>query len=248
MVVPRGAVPAKLAAIRAYGARLHECEPTMAAREAAVAKLQADTGARLVHPFTDPLVIAGQGTAALELLAQSGGLDVLITPLGGGGLVGGTATAVAGLGVRTRVIGAEPAGASEAHDSLVRGDAAGARGQRERGAVVAGRVRDHAARGFAFAQRPDGIAGAAELEGAAALQVLALEVQLRAGQFVECARAQRRRDVGVRRDARGRGEHVLELGQGDGVHAVSVAGAGAGRALPSRLHIAEPTTTSTAPV
>ena len=122
VVVPRGAVPAKVAAIRAYGATLHECEPTMAARDAATARIQADTGARLVHPFTDPLVIAGQGTAAMELLAASGGLDVLITPLGGGGLIGGTATAVAGLGVATRVIGAEPAGACEAHDSLVRGE------------------------------------------------------------------------------------------------------------------------------
>jgi threonine dehydratase len=122
VVVPRGAVPAKLAAIRAYGATLHECEPNMAAREAMVAKLQAETGARLVHPFTDPLVIAGQGTAVMELLAQSGGLDAVITPLGGGGLIGGTATAVSGLGVATRVFGAEPAGASEAHDSLVRGE------------------------------------------------------------------------------------------------------------------------------
>jgi threonine dehydratase len=122
VVVPRGAVPAKLAAIRAYGATLHECEPNMTAREAMVAKLQAETGARLVHPFTDPLVIAGQGTAVMELLAQSGGLDAVITPLGGGGLIGGTATAVSGLGVATRVFGAEPAGASEAHDSLVRGE------------------------------------------------------------------------------------------------------------------------------
>jgi threonine dehydratase len=122
VVAPRGAVPAKLAAIRAYGAMLHECEPTMAAREAMAAQVQADTGARLVHPFTDPAVIAGQGTAALELLSQSGGLDVLLTPVGGGGLIGGTAIAVAGRGVATRVLGAEPAGASEAHDSLARGE------------------------------------------------------------------------------------------------------------------------------
>jgi len=121
VVVPRGAVPAKLAAIVAYGATLHECEPNMAAREAMTAQIQSQTGARLVHPFTEPLVIAGQGTAALEMLSQSGGLDVLITPLGGGGLIGGTATAVAGSGQATRVIGAEPAGASEAHDSLARG-------------------------------------------------------------------------------------------------------------------------------
>jgi threonine dehydratase len=122
VVVPRGAVPAKLAAIRAYGATLHECEPTMAAREALATQVQADTGAHLVHPFTDPAVIAGQGTAALELLSQSGGLDLLLTPVGGGGLIGGTATAVAGHGGATRVLGAEPAGASEAHDSLARGE------------------------------------------------------------------------------------------------------------------------------
>src|SRR4249919_3892782 len=122
VVVPRGAVPAKLAAIAAYGATLHECAPTMAAREAMAAQVQRDTGARLVHPFTDPAVIAGQGTAALEMLAQSGGLDLLLTPVGGGGLIGGSAIAVAGRGGGTRVIGAEPASASDAHDSLARGE------------------------------------------------------------------------------------------------------------------------------
>ena len=122
VVVPRGAVPAKLAAIAAYGATVHECAPTMAAREAMAAQVQVDTGARLVHPFTDPLVIAGQGTAALELLAQAGTLDLVLTPVGGGGLVGGTAIAVAARGGDARVIGAEPAGASDAHDSLARGE------------------------------------------------------------------------------------------------------------------------------
>ncbi len=121
VVVPRGAVAAKLAAIRAYGATLHECAPTMAAREAMAAQLQADTGARLVHPFTDPLVIAGQGTATLELLSQAGELDFVLTPVGGGGLVGGSAIAVAARAANARVIGAEPTGASDAHDSLARG-------------------------------------------------------------------------------------------------------------------------------
>src|SRR4249919_511955 len=122
VVVPAGAVAVKIAAIKAYGATVHECEATMAAREAMAAQVQADTGARLVHPFTDPAVIAGQGTAALEMLAQSGGLDLLLTPVGGGGLIGGSAIAVAGRGGGTRVIGAEPAGASDAHDSLARGE------------------------------------------------------------------------------------------------------------------------------
>jgi len=121
VVVPEGAIPAKLAAIRAYGATLHFCAPTMAAREEACARVQADTGATLVHPFADPLVIAGQGTAALELLAQAGPLDAVLTPIGGGGLVCGTAIAVAARGNGARVIAAEPAGADEAFRSLQAG-------------------------------------------------------------------------------------------------------------------------------
>ena len=76
VVVPEGAVKSKLAAIKAYGATLHVCAPNMAAREAMAAAVQESTGARLVHPFTDPAVIAGQGTAALEMLEQVGALDM----------------------------------------------------------------------------------------------------------------------------------------------------------------------------
>src|SRR3546814_16559106 len=75
VVVPEGAVAAKLAAIEAYGAILHRCAPTIAAREAMCVQVQADTGAELVHPYTDPRVIAGQGTAAMELLGTVGALD-----------------------------------------------------------------------------------------------------------------------------------------------------------------------------
>ena len=110
VVVPEGAVKSKLAAIKAYGATLHVCSPNMAAREAMAAAVQERTGARLVHPFTDPAVIAGQGTAALEMLEQVGALDMVITPVGGGGLVGGTALAVAGASASTRVFAAEPEG------------------------------------------------------------------------------------------------------------------------------------------
>jgi len=121
VVVPEGAVKSKLAAIEAYGATLHRCAPTMAARDAMAAQVQADTGARLVHPFTDPWVIAGQGTAALELLREVATLEAVLTPVGGGGLIGGTAIAVAGIAAQTRVIGAEPAGAADAFESLRRG-------------------------------------------------------------------------------------------------------------------------------
>jgi threonine dehydratase len=121
VVVPEGAVASKLAAIEAYGAVLHRCAPTMAAREAMAAKLQAETGARLVHPFIDPQVIAGQGTAALELLAEAGRLDIVMTPVGGGGLVCGTALAAAGHDPRLQVYGAEPEGAADAFESLRQG-------------------------------------------------------------------------------------------------------------------------------
>ena len=121
VVVPQGAVKSKLAAIEAYGATLHFCAPTIAAREAAAAKLQAETGAEFVHPYADPRVIAGQGTAALELLREVGDLDALITPVGGGGLIGGSAIAARALNPDIEIYGAEPAGANDACESLRRG-------------------------------------------------------------------------------------------------------------------------------
>jgi threonine dehydratase len=84
--VPDGAVKSKLAAIAAYGATLHHCAPTMAARDALAERVREQTGATLVHPFTDPRVIAGQGTATLELLRESGPFDVLLAPIGAGGM------------------------------------------------------------------------------------------------------------------------------------------------------------------
>ncbi len=118
VVVPEGAVKSKVAAIKNYGATVHRCAPTQAARESLAAQLQRDTGARLVHPFTDPRVIAGQGTAAMELLSQAGPLDVVLAPVGGGGLISGTAIAVRGLAPTTVVFAAEPEGAPDAFESL----------------------------------------------------------------------------------------------------------------------------------
>lgn len=122
VVVPAGAVRAKLAAIERYGAQLHHCAPTIAAREEAAATLQRQTGATLVHPFADTRVIAGQGTAALELMQQSGGIDVLITPVGGGGLSSGCAIAVRELNPAANVFAAEPEGAPDAYESFRRGE------------------------------------------------------------------------------------------------------------------------------
>ncbi|MBO9661554.1 pyridoxal-phosphate dependent enzyme [Dokdonella sp.] len=121
VVVPEGAVKSKLAGIEAYGAILHRCAPTLAAREATAEAVRVRTGATLVHPYTDPRVIAGQGTAALELLRETGPLDALIAPVGGGGLIGGSAIAARALAPRIAVHAAEPEGAADAYESLRRG-------------------------------------------------------------------------------------------------------------------------------
>ena len=122
VVVPEGAVATKLAAIEASGATLHRCAPTIAAREAAAEAVRARTGATLVHPYADPRVIAGQGTAALELLREAGTLDAIVTPIGGGGLVGGSAIAARGIDARVEIHAAEPEGAADAAESLRRGE------------------------------------------------------------------------------------------------------------------------------
>ncbi|MEF9979601.1 MAG: pyridoxal-phosphate dependent enzyme [Thermomonas sp.] len=121
VVVPDGAVRAKLAAIEHYGAILHRCAPTIAAREAMCARVQAETGATSVHPYTDPRVIAGQGTAALELLTAHPDLDALLVPLGGGGLAAGTALAMRALAPNCRLYLAEPEGAADGARSFAKG-------------------------------------------------------------------------------------------------------------------------------
>ena len=122
VVVPDGAIRSKLAAIEAYGASLHRCAPTIAAREQAAERVRSETGATLVHPYTNPQVIAGQGTAAIELVEQFGAPDVLIAPIGGGGLIGGSAIAARALAPRARIYAAEPRGAADAFESLRRGE------------------------------------------------------------------------------------------------------------------------------
>jgi len=118
IVVPENALPGKVAAIRRYGGQVVFCAPTLAAREAAAASVAGSIGARLVHPYDDPWVIAGQGTAAIELLEEIPDLHLVMTPLGGGGLLSGTAIAVKGLNAAIRVLGAEPSGADDGARSL----------------------------------------------------------------------------------------------------------------------------------
>lgn len=121
VVVPEGAVAAKLVAIEAYGATVHRCAATIAAREDRCAAVQRATGAVLVHPYTDPAVIAGQGTAALELLATAA-FDAVVVPVGGGGLASGTALAMTERAPSARLYLAEPSGAAETHASLLKGE------------------------------------------------------------------------------------------------------------------------------
>lgn len=121
IVMPSNAPKAKVESVRRNGGSIIFCEPTVAAREAACAQVIAETGARLVHPYNDYAVMAGQGTATLELLEQAPDLDLIIVPVGGGGLLCGTAVAAKGAKPGIRVIAAEPAAADDAARSFAAG-------------------------------------------------------------------------------------------------------------------------------
>ena len=118
VVMPRTAPAVKRAAVEGYGARVVPCAPTLDAREAAVADQIEKHGLTLIHPYDDWRVIAGQGTAAWELLDQTGDLDIVLVPIGGGGLASGTCLAVKGRSPRTKVFGVEPAAANDAERSF----------------------------------------------------------------------------------------------------------------------------------
>ncbi len=120
VVMPRTASAVKQRRVREFGAEIRECEPTEADRVATLRDFIATTGAIEVHPYDDDLVIAGAGTAALELLSDDLDLDVVVAPIGGGGLLSGTCLAAASMGCR--VIGGEPAGADDAFRSLSAGE------------------------------------------------------------------------------------------------------------------------------
>lgn len=115
IVVPENARPAKRAAVARYGATAVDCEPTLEAREAALAEVVRTTGAAFVPPYDHADIVAGAGTAALEMLEQCGGLDQIWVPVGGGGLAAGTVLAAGG---DAEVVLAEPELARDAHDSL----------------------------------------------------------------------------------------------------------------------------------
>jgi len=121
IVMPDNAPAVKKAAVAGYGGQITFCAPTLAARESTQAEVVAATGATVVHPYNDERVIAGQGTAALELLTDIPALDVIMAPVGGGGLLSGTAIAACALRPGIRVIAAEPEQADDAYRSIAAG-------------------------------------------------------------------------------------------------------------------------------
>ncbi len=120
IVVPEGAVADKVENIRRHGGNVHFCEPTQAGREAALARL-VDEGFAPVPPYDDDRIITGQGSAALELMEQVDDLDMIVTPVGGGGLVSGTALAAQTAARPPSVVGVEPSGADDTARSLALG-------------------------------------------------------------------------------------------------------------------------------
>lgn len=122
IVMPENAPLVKKNAVAGYGGNITFCEPTLQARESTMERIRLDTGASVVHPYNDEHVIAGQGTAALELLEDIPDLDVLIAPVGGGGLLSGTSIAATGIRKGIRVIGAEPEKADDAFRSMKAGE------------------------------------------------------------------------------------------------------------------------------
>ncbi len=117
IVMPSNARPRKVEAVRQFGGVITFCQPTLADREATAARLAAETGATLIHPYNDDRIIAGQGTAALELLQDAPDLDLIIAPVGGGGLLSGTAICAKAWRAGIQVWGAEPRGADDAFRS-----------------------------------------------------------------------------------------------------------------------------------
>ena len=121
IVMPDNSPDVKLNAVKGYGANVTLCEPTLEARRTTLDEIAKKTGAAVIHPFNNPNVIAGQGTAALELIEEVSELDAVIAPIGGGGLMSGTCITTRSLLPNARLFGAEPKGADDAYRSLKEG-------------------------------------------------------------------------------------------------------------------------------
>lgn len=121
VVMPENSKKVKVEAVKGYGGEIIFCKPTLKSREETLEKVVEETNAVFIHPYNNPNVIAGQGTAALELMNQTPDLDYIIAPVGGGGLLSGTLLTVNSVSANIKVIAAEPEGADDAKKSLQRG-------------------------------------------------------------------------------------------------------------------------------
>ena len=122
IVVPEGSPQVKVSAVKNYGGKITFCKPTLEAREQTARRVMEETNAVLIHPYNDFRVVAGQATASLELMEEVGDLDLVLAPVGGGGLVAGTALCVTELSPGTHVIAVEPEGAKDTFLSFNRGE------------------------------------------------------------------------------------------------------------------------------
>lgn len=150
IVMPSNAPKVKVRAVEGYGGRIVFCEPNQRAREAACARVIEETGATLIHPFENEQVMAGQGTAAVELMEDVPELDFVLCPVGGGGLLCGTAVAVKSLRPKTKVIATEPAGADDAAKSFRQGQLVY---QEKKSTIADGLLANVGATNFALMQR-----------------------------------------------------------------------------------------------
>ncbi|RTM09822.1 MAG: pyridoxal-phosphate dependent enzyme [Hyphomicrobiales bacterium] len=121
VVMPRTAPQAKKDAVQGYGGKVVECEPSTSSREAVFAEVVAETGAEFVHPYNDARVIAGQGTCSKELIEQVDGLDAVVAPIGGGGMVSGTCLTLSTVAPGVEIYAAEPEQADDAYRSFKAG-------------------------------------------------------------------------------------------------------------------------------
>ena len=121
VVMPSTAPQTKKDTVRRYGGKITECEPSTSSREATFAEVQAATGGDFVHPYNDPRVIAGQGTCSKEFVEQTDGLDMVVAPIGGGGMISGTCLTLSTLAPETKIIAAEPEQADDAYRSFKAG-------------------------------------------------------------------------------------------------------------------------------
>ena len=121
VVMPKTAPKAKKDAVKGYGAKIVECEPSTSSREAVFAEVVASSGAEFIHPYNDARVIAGQGTCAKEIYEELGELDALVAPIGGGGMISGSCLTLSNISPNTKIYGAEPKQADDAYRSLKAG-------------------------------------------------------------------------------------------------------------------------------